>query len=195
MRKDDFDGSDSDGDNFEAVTPEHYSVTPEEPQQSNGERHRHILEDVDGELEMEDVAPSEAEMNMSNNVGGITSNSEVNDLPFHGPPLPSDVPPSSPPLPTSPPPHAPPQNHCIHAPPVHSQPSIPSMSVPQAVCPSHGHTMSLAKDHRLLPHPSAHPLSTSSGCPPQVHPVPVHPQADMLANGTDLMLHENRHVS
>ncbi|XVE73179.1 hypothetical protein DITRI_Ditri11bG0096500 [Diplodiscus trichospermus] len=52
---DEDEGSDSDGGSFEAVTPEHGSGTPEE-QESNAatEKRRHILEDVDGELEMED---------------------------------------------------------------------------------------------------------------------------------------------
>ncbi|KAJ4884836.1 HUA2-like protein 2 [Raphanus sativus] len=57
MLKVEDEGSDSDGE-FESVTPEHESrileghVTP-----SVTERHTRILEDVDGELEMEDVAP------------------------------------------------------------------------------------------------------------------------------------------
>lgn len=63
MLKNGSEGSDSDSDgSFEAVTPEHY--TTESPQQeisSTMEKHRHILQDVDGELEMEDVAP-EVEM-------------------------------------------------------------------------------------------------------------------------------------
>ncbi|CAN8280426.1 unnamed protein product [Cochlearia groenlandica] len=58
MLKDEDGGSDSDEDDFESVTPEHESRTLEEHvAPSITERHTRILEDVDGELEMEDVAP------------------------------------------------------------------------------------------------------------------------------------------
>ncbi|XP_026453914.1 protein HUA2-LIKE 2-like [Papaver somniferum] len=100
-------GSDTDEKSFEAVTPEH-----EQPE-IHGEReatptsiptikHHHILEAVDGELEMEDVAPS--------CIGDIDSvhisqgqYEQRLQLPF-APPLPEDRPPSPPPLPSSPPP-------------------------------------------------------------------------------------------
>ncbi|KAF8401632.1 hypothetical protein HHK36_012578 [Tetracentron sinense] len=117
MRVDEDEGSDSDEKSFEAVTPEHDLEIPEEQEMtptSAIEKHRHILEDVDGELEMEDVAPScEVEMNSTYNVAGIdTANTshqfeQCLSLPF-APPLPGDRPPSPPPLPTSPPPLAPP---------------------------------------------------------------------------------------
>uniref|UniRef100_A0A5B6ZAG8 Putative HUA2-like protein 3 n=2 Tax=Davidia involucrata TaxID=16924 RepID=A0A5B6ZAG8_DAVIN len=117
MLKDKDEGSDSDGGSFEAVTPEHNSETPEERERIPMpaiEKHRHILEDVDGELEMEDVAPSfEAEMSSTSNVAGVntlqTSHHQFEQQFQHpfAPPLPNDVPPSSPPLPTSPPPPPP----------------------------------------------------------------------------------------
>ena len=116
MLKDDDDGSDSDGESFEAVTPEHNSEAREEHESIPSiEKHRHILEDVDGELEMEDVAPScEVETSSSFHVAEVnaiqTSNNQCEQhvpLPF-APPLPQDVPPSSPPLPSSPPPPPPP---------------------------------------------------------------------------------------
>ncbi|KAJ9187667.1 hypothetical protein P3X46_003095 [Hevea brasiliensis] len=116
MLRDEDEGSDSDGESFEAVTPEHNSETPEERDTTLAvEKHTHILEDVDGELEMEDVAPS-CEVEGSSAVGIAAVNSVCNlqnqlelhfPLPF-APPLPQDVPPSSPPLPTSPPPPPPP---------------------------------------------------------------------------------------
>ncbi|KAJ0256753.1 Protein HUA2-LIKE 3 [Hirschfeldia incana] len=57
MLKVEDEGSDSDGD-FESVTPEHESrILEEHVAPSITERHTRILEDVDGELEMEDVAP------------------------------------------------------------------------------------------------------------------------------------------
>ncbi|OMP04990.1 Tudor/PWWP/MBT superfamily protein [Corchorus olitorius] len=110
MLKDEDEGSDSDGESFEAVTPEHCLRTPDEKETNTAnEKRRHILEDVDGELEMEDVAP-EIEMTSSGGIGvniAQTSHDQNPPLPF-APPLPHDVPPSSPPLPSSPPPPAPP---------------------------------------------------------------------------------------
>ncbi|KAG8663415.1 protein HUA2-LIKE 2 isoform X1 [Manihot esculenta] len=116
MLKEEDDGSDSDGESFEAVTPEHNSETPEELEIMPAvEKHTHILEDVDGELEMEDVAPScEVEAGSTGGIAGVNSVRNLHDqleehfpLPF-APPLPQDVPPTSPPLPTSPPPPPPP---------------------------------------------------------------------------------------
>lgn len=116
MLKEEDDGSDSDGESFEAVTPEHNSETPEELEIMPAvEKHTHILEDVDGELEMEDVAPScEVEAGSTGGIAGVNSVRNLHDqleehfpLPF-APPLPQDVPPKSPPLPTSPPPPPPP---------------------------------------------------------------------------------------
>ncbi|KAF2314899.1 hypothetical protein GH714_037109 [Hevea brasiliensis] len=116
MLKDEDEGSDSDGESFEAVTPEHNSETPEERETTPAvEKHTHILEDVDGELEMEDVAPScEVEAGSTGGIAGVNSVQNLHNqleqlfpLPFV-PPLPQDVPPTSPPLPTSPPPPPPP---------------------------------------------------------------------------------------
>ncbi|CAM8931474.1 unnamed protein product [Rhodiola kirilowii] len=204
MRKDDSDGSDSDGGSFEAVTPEHNLGTPDEPEHTTRERHRHILEDVDGELEMEDVAPSEAEMDSSNDVGGISTQiakNKANATSFSGPPLPSDVPPSSPPLPTSPPPshththpppplpHVPHQNHSMPAP-LHPPPLIPA---PYPACPPHCHSLPTASDRPLPPQPSMQPFPPSvSGCPPVFLPIPVQPSTDMIANGTDSMHYSSR---
>ncbi|XP_022728456.1 protein HUA2-LIKE 3-like isoform X2 [Durio zibethinus] len=114
MLKDEDEGSDSDGGSFEAVTPEHYSGGPEQQEAKPAiEKRRHILEDVDGELEMEDVAP-EIEMTSTSAAAGVntaqTSCEQCDQhlpLPFV-PPLSHDVPPSSPPLPSSLPPPPPP---------------------------------------------------------------------------------------
>lgn len=116
MLKDDHEGSDSDGESFEAVTPEHNFESREEHESIPAiKKHRHILEDVDGELEMEDVAPScEVESSSSFQVAEVNAVQTLLNqyeqhipLPF-APPLPQDVPPSSPPLPSSPPPPPPP---------------------------------------------------------------------------------------
>ena len=112
MVKDEDGGSDSDGGSLEAVAPGHSPENREDHETTSAmEKHRHILEDVDGELEMEDVAPScETELNSSSGAIGVGSAQMSQNqfeqhfsVPF-APPLPQDVPPSSPPLPSSPPP-------------------------------------------------------------------------------------------
>ncbi|KAL4038725.1 hypothetical protein IC575_002349 [Cucumis melo] len=115
MLKDEDEGSDSDGGSFEAVTPEHTSQACEEFESVPVmEKRRHILEDVDGELEMEDVAPPcEVEISSSNSVvvnaiEAVDNKFEQHFPPPMAPPLPQDVPPSCPPLPSSPPPQPPP---------------------------------------------------------------------------------------
>lgn len=118
MLKDGDEGSDSDGESFEAVTPEHNPENPKEREKAPTpviEKHTHILEDVDGELEMEDVAPScEGVVNAASdvagvNAAGISHQQYRQQFPTpYAPPLPQDVPPSSPPLPKSPPPLPPP---------------------------------------------------------------------------------------
>nr|CAD1833595.1 unnamed protein product [Ananas comosus var. bracteatus] len=104
--------------NFEAVTPER-DVQDDDHDisatQTSAEKHRHILEDVDGELEMEDVAPPcEDEGNPPSQVakgdGACASIHQpgCQDPQDFPPPLPEDTPPSPPPLPSSPPPSFPP---------------------------------------------------------------------------------------
>ncbi|KAF7120671.1 hypothetical protein RHSIM_Rhsim13G0022600 [Rhododendron simsii] len=127
MLKDEGEESDSDGGSFEAVTPEHDSKTPEEregiPVPAAIGNHRHILEEVDGELEMEDVAPTcEAVMSSTstsciNTSQSMHSQVEQHFPPTFTPPVPENVPPSFPPLPTSPPPAAPPPPPALPPPP------------------------------------------------------------------------------
>ncbi|XP_047335233.1 protein HUA2-LIKE 2-like [Impatiens glandulifera] len=117
MLKDEEDGSDSDSGDFEAVTPEHESNSHEDREVimpiTTVVKHTCVLEEVDGELEMEDVSPNcDDEMVISNNsgLGPLNAVHQFDNnipLPFL-PPLPVDMPPSSPPLPTSPPPPPPP---------------------------------------------------------------------------------------
>ncbi|XP_023004429.1 protein HUA2-LIKE 2-like [Cucurbita maxima] len=115
MLEDEDEGSDSDGGSFEAVTPEHTPQACEELETVPvTEKRRHILEDVDGELEMEDVAPPcEVEMSSSNSVVVNVVEAVHEKFEQHfplpiAPPLPQDVPRSCPPLPSSPPPQPPP---------------------------------------------------------------------------------------
>lgn len=115
MLKDDDDGSDSDGGSFEAVTPEHNSEIPEERDANPSmKKHRHILEEVDGELEMEDLAPT-CDNEMSSTVLVDIAQTSHDQLLSFVPPLPQDVPPSSPPLPSSPPPVLPPPPSIPHS--------------------------------------------------------------------------------
>ena len=123
MLKDEGGGSDSDGGSFEAVTPEHSPETHGDHDTTSATgKHRHILEDVDGELEMEDVAPScETELTSSSvAIGAVATQISQNQFEQHfsqtfAPPLPQDVPPSSPPLPSSPPPPPPPPPAIPHS--------------------------------------------------------------------------------
>ncbi|GFZ19453.1 Tudor/PWWP/MBT domain-containing protein [Actinidia rufa] len=118
MLKVEDEGSDSDCGGFEAVTPEHNSETAEGGRiamPATIGNHRHILEDVDGELEMEDVAPPcEADVTSTSNVCINTGQIMHPQFEGHFPPpfalaLPNDVALSSPPpLPASPPPPPPP---------------------------------------------------------------------------------------
>ncbi|KAJ4829131.1 hypothetical protein Tsubulata_011817 [Turnera subulata] len=120
------DGSDSDGGTFEAVTPEHNSeALDEKVTKPATEKHTHILEDVDGELEMEDVAPScEAEIISTSGITGVNAAENLHvqfeqhfPMPFHS--VPQNVRPSSPPFPPSPPPPPPPP-----PPPATARPSV-----------------------------------------------------------------------
>ncbi|XP_038971811.1 protein HUA2-LIKE 2-like isoform X2 [Phoenix dactylifera] len=113
----DEEASASDEKSFEAVTPERHAAADHGKgiAQISTEKHRHILEDVDGELEMEDVAPPcevEASSSCRDSVADTICNNhnqpdQHHSLPF-APPLPEDRPPSPPPLPSSPPPLPPP---------------------------------------------------------------------------------------
>nr|XP_016489139.1 PREDICTED: protein HUA2-LIKE 2-like isoform X1 [Nicotiana tabacum] len=114
MLKDE-EASDSDGESFEAVTPEHPAGKPNGEEANLAiEKRKHILEDVDGELEMEDVSPvcesetASVSYSVGTNPARISRPGDGSCLgaSFH-PPLPRDGPPSSPPLPTSPPPPPP----------------------------------------------------------------------------------------
>lgn len=133
--EEDDDGSDSDGGKFEAVTPEHNSGECEMIPAL--EKHRHILEDVDGELEMEDVAPScDVEMNsVIDNNGGerdatLGSNCVANNLMEKNIPV-SSIPSLSqdPPLPST----SPPRPHHPLPPPPPPPPQPPSLPLTSAI--------------------------------------------------------------
>lgn len=107
----DEDGSSSEDRSFEAVTPEHDAPCTDEKEESQmpAEKHHRILEEVDGELEMEDVAPpSDVEASTRCRPEQIDTKCRTSDRHTLGPPLPDDRPPSPPPLPSSPPPVPPP---------------------------------------------------------------------------------------
>ncbi|KAK6164715.1 hypothetical protein DH2020_001579 [Rehmannia glutinosa] len=113
MLRDDDVESDSDGESFEAVTPEHNvdHLDGEKTLIPAVEKRSHILEDVDGELEMEDVAPCcEDEITSTSNIAGADQTQMSHQQPDnnYGVPFttqqPKDVPLTSAPLLSSPPP-------------------------------------------------------------------------------------------
>ncbi|KAI9169587.1 hypothetical protein LWI28_014474 [Acer negundo] len=116
------------------------TVTP------NDRRHC-ILEDVDGELEMEDVSGHPKDGNglieidsPQNGIDRIldpASNnfSDLPPLPEGSPPLPPDSPPPLPPLPPSPPPPLPPMSSPSPPPPPPSQPPPPPLVAPPPSAP------------------------------------------------------------
>ncbi|XP_020694987.1 protein HUA2-LIKE 3 isoform X1 [Dendrobium catenatum] len=110
----DDEGSASDDKGFEAVTPDRNAEVDCEKGTTplSAEKHCHVLEEVDGELEMEDVAPpcgleasqSTCHVKGAELVSNCNHKCEQNNLFSFAPPLPEDRPPSPPPLPSSPPP-------------------------------------------------------------------------------------------
>ncbi|KAL0391048.1 UNVERIFIED_CONTAM: protein HUA2-LIKE 3 [Sesamum calycinum] len=136
MVKDEDIGSDSDEERFEAVTPEHNveKLDGETNLVNAVEKRSHILEDVDGELEMEDVAPTcEVEISStSNNAGTDCKQMSHHQSDSHyglsfGHQQPKDTHLMSAPLPRSPLPPPPPP------PPPHS---LPHTAFPPAVLDS-----------------------------------------------------------
>ncbi|XP_077220101.1 ENHANCER OF AG-4 protein 2-like isoform X2 [Tasmannia lanceolata] len=112
------------------------------------DRQRHILEEVDGELEMEDVSASSKDERAITRNGSYelepqkrTSESvshsltELPPLPLGSPPLPLDSPPPPPPFPPSPPPPPPPLSPSPPPPPppLPSLPPLPSGPPPPAL--------------------------------------------------------------
>ncbi|XP_042053599.1 protein HUA2-LIKE 2-like [Salvia splendens] len=126
MLRDDDGGSDSDGENFEAVTPEHnmenVHVDGEPNVSATAEKRSHILEDVDGELEMEDVAPCcDAEVTSTGSIADSHygapflaqqhEDAHLISTRFPGSALPPPPPPPHSPLPPPPPPPPAPLAH------------------------------------------------------------------------------------
>nr|XP_029123507.1 ENHANCER OF AG-4 protein 2 isoform X2 [Elaeis guineensis] len=161
--------------------PDTCAFTPSDP----SDRHHHILEDVDGELEMEDVsALSKDEKSILRNdhlelesqhhksdiafQPALADQTEVSHLPvgppplpLDPPPLPLDPPPPPPPLPPSPPPPPPPPLSPSPPPPpppppLSAAPPLPSLPPPPPMVSS--------SPSSLLFHPSIQEYCrTSSG--------------------------------
>ncbi|KAK1372948.1 Glutathione peroxidase [Heracleum sosnowskyi] len=96
-------GCDSDGENFEAVTPEHNSEKTEGqiPIAAKGKQ-SYLLDPVDGEVEMEDVSPWEADDldstgNVRDHIAEDSKHRFEQKSPVNFPPPPKNVAPSSPP--------------------------------------------------------------------------------------------------
>ncbi|BFI43129.1 protein MpPWWP3 [Marchantia polymorpha subsp. ruderalis] len=154
--------------------------SPKAQDREDLDKHRHVLEDVDGELEMEDVSPSsenekpkkeqlaktsastvhEAETPLNTNASEGPAAGSQPPLPQGPPPPPSGPPPSPPPLPASPPPSPPP-------PPPPASPRLPvDVSSPAVQGPTNPmHNTRLGGQHPPVRHhvvQSGHPLSVSS---------------------------------
>ncbi|XP_024981062.1 protein HUA2-LIKE 2-like [Cynara cardunculus var. scolymus] len=189
MLKEGKEGSDSDVEGFEAVTPEHNLEISEERDgvpTPAADKHTHVLEDVDGELEMEDVAPSrEAEITDSTNNG---LGKVAIHPPLFAPPLPKDLPPSSPPLPNSPPPPPPPS--ALPPPPPASLPPPPPASLPPPPPP----VLPPPPPASLPPPPPASlpppPPATLPAPPPATLPAPP-PLPETVGNFSDANLPES----
>lgn len=158
-----------------AADPETCSVTP------NDRRHC-ILEDVDGELEMEDVSghphPKDERPLITDESFDIDSRkqdsertleaasnnfNELSPLYEGSPPLPLDSPPPTPPLPSSPPPPLPPPPPELPPPPL--SPSPPPPPPPLPPLPSQPHPLPpphAGPPQSLLPPPSLPPQPSTS---------------------------------
>ncbi|KAJ4755317.1 Tudor/PWWP/MBT domain-containing protein [Rhynchospora pubera] len=183
---------------FEAVTPEQdphaispstdltQMVTPnsnEKHTQSNV--HTLVLAEVDGELEMEDVAPPPCDPAEPLAVSGADSSVSVPEVQVEGgqvgefaPPLPEDRPPSPPPLPSSPPPppSLPPPPPPLPLPPPPPPQAIPynaqSQTAPPVIDHSTNPNSATSKPVQLYnpAYRSHHPTQL----PPPPPPPPVH---------------------
>ncbi|CAN6185412.1 unnamed protein product, partial [Urochloa humidicola] len=104
----DEDGRSSEERSFEGLTPEHEvtGASEQEASQLSVTKHQLILEEVDGELEMEDAAPSTGAEASSTCQEDLTNASctRIAQQPSSVPPLPDVRAPSPPTLPSSPPP-------------------------------------------------------------------------------------------
>ncbi|PIN03067.1 hypothetical protein CDL12_24423 [Handroanthus impetiginosus] len=170
MLRDDDIGTDSDGEGFEAVTPEHNveNLDGETALTSAVAKRSHILEDVDGELEMEDVAPScEIHTTSTNNSAGtgcvqMSHHRSDNNYgtPF-APQQPKDTQPMSAPMPSSP----------LSSPPAHIQ----SHRLPPSVFPS-AVLDSVSNGPDSKPCPSSQDLRAKQSLSPRFKPRTFDPE-------------------
>ncbi|XP_042057352.1 ENHANCER OF AG-4 protein 2-like isoform X1 [Salvia splendens] len=164
---------------------ENHSVTP-------SDRRHCILEDVDGELEMEDVSGHQkderslmtngsieaASLELDLDDGGHESSSNTSTewlpSPEGSPPLPAGSPPMTPPLPTSPPPSSPPPLPPPSSPPPPPPPPPTSHQHPFPQPPV-GSTPPVGPPSRPTgPSPSIGPPLRPAGSSPPVGPPPPH---------------------
>ncbi|KAL3699060.1 hypothetical protein R1sor_017082 [Riccia sorocarpa] len=170
--------------------PEETETPPSKGEErEDTDKHRHVLEEVDGELEMEDVSPSSENEKLKkeqpvktpvpskSGEGEILSNSNVAEvssspppqppLPQGPPPPPSGPPPSPPPLPASPPPSPPPPPP---PPPASPRPPSGGVSSPAVQISSVQSGRPTAPLPPARPHvvQNSHPLVVSSGFSPSL---------------------------
>ncbi|RDY08629.1 ENHANCER OF AG-4 protein 2, partial [Mucuna pruriens] len=180
---------DEDGDflsNASPADPTHTVVDSETSTVTPSDKRHCILEDVDGELEMEDVSghlkdekpvllnsPSgmDSQLQGSDRILDPASNisAEIPDILEGSPPLPLDSPPSPPPLPSSPPPPPPPLSPSPPTPPPPPglQPPPPPLPPPGPPLPlipqSSGPVQPPLFSQTLVPPQSSHQSSPLSG--------------------------------
>ncbi|GMI70493.1 hypothetical protein HRI_000718600 [Hibiscus trionum] len=161
------------------------------------DRPHHILEDVDGELEMEDVSGHLKSDRPSTNGGlemdwqqqGSTerasnSSNELPPLPEGSPPLPPDSPPPPPPLPPSPPP-LPTSPSQPPPPPIPAQlpPLVPPSCPPTSFIPQ----PSVPTQPSLLPQPMIPPQSSIQSSPQLAYQPPVPHDFRGTPNGNQIV--------
>ncbi|XVF29117.1 hypothetical protein REPUB_Repub15cG0092000 [Reevesia pubescens] len=199
-------------------------ASPLEPAQALGEleactvtpsdRRHCILEDVDGELEMEDVSghlkddrPSFTNdaLEIDLQPQGIdrtiepasNSSNEFPPLPEGSPPLPPDSPPSPPPLPPSPPPPPPPSSPSPPPPPppppLPTQPPLPAP--PSCPPPAFISQQPVPSQPPLLSQPVLPPQTSIQSSPQLAYQPPVHHEFRGTPNGNQIVqMAGNTHV-
>ncbi|XP_058090300.1 ENHANCER OF AG-4 protein 2 [Magnolia sinica] len=185
-------------------SPEEAADALEEPDTSavtpSDRRGNHILEEVDGELEMEDVSGSSkdertASGNVSDRILESTSNNliELPPVPLDSPPLPLDSPPPLPPLPPSPPPPPPPLSPSPPPPPPSSLPPPPPSLPPPPSTPSPPSIPpppSMLLPPSMLPSTSP-PIAYHSSLSQEFHRTPNGNQLIQMAGNAPLQSHDN----
>ncbi|GMI71812.1 hypothetical protein HRI_000850500 [Hibiscus trionum] len=175
------------------------------------DRRHCILEDVDGELEMEDVSahqkddrPSSTNDTLEKDMQqldtdkimepGSNSSDGCPPLPEGSPPLPPDSPPPPPPLPPSPPPPPPPSSPSPPPPPPPPPPPLalptqppPPPSLPSCPTSAFVPQLPLSTQPSMLSQPMVPPPSSMQSSPQLAFQPPVHHEFRGTPNGNQIV--------